>query len=159
MPTGFRCVAFRFYYAVMCISNSGTLKGIILVPRDATPAFLQTAAKVKGYSSSSTENLVSLLAYFSERCQEPSKDASNLLILKSLCEHQWASKPLYSFQVKPKLDKTAASKLLQTVVRMRDWGFFERAVENLKGNIDLEFFAWIKGEIGNALSFAEVQKP
>lgn len=136
-----------------------TLKGIILVPRDATPAFLQTAAKVRGYSETSTKNLASLLAYFSERCQDPSKDASSLLMLKSLCEKDWASKPMYSFQVKPTLDKPAVMKLLQAVVRMRDWEFFERAIENIKGNIDLEFFAWVKGEIANGLSFAEIQKP
>lgn len=140
--------------------RANSLKGIILVPRDATPSFLQAAADNKGCSSSGAKNLPSLLAYFSDRCQEPSKDKSNLLTLKSLCEHAWKPKPqLYSFQVKPKLDKAAATTLLQALVRMRDWEFFERAVENIKGNIEPKFFAWVKEQIANGLSFAEVQKP
>lgn len=139
-------------------------KGVLLLPLASTPPFLQgTVDNSKPYSSCGTkeDNLQSLLAYFSNKCKEPSRDGSSLLMLKSLCECSWDPnhKALYSWQTKPVPGKAAVTGLLQASARMKDWEFFERAVENARGNFGLEFFGWFKEEITNGLSFAEVQNP
>ncbi len=137
-------------------------KGVLLLPRASTLSFLQRIVdnNTPGSSRGTKEdNLQSLLAYISNKCKEPSKDGSSLLMLKSLCRCSWDPnyRALYSWQVKPAPGKAAATGLLQASARMKDWEFFDRVVENTRGNFGLEFFAWIKEEITNGLPFSEVQ--
>ena len=81
-------------------------------------------------------------------------------MLKGLCEHSWDSnRALSGYQRMPVPDRTAATGLLRASVRMKDWEFFERVVENTRGNFDVQFFNWAKEQITNGLSFAEARKP
>jgi hypothetical protein len=137
-------------------------KGIILVPRESTPSFLGAAAVESGrYSStasSGNDNWQSLVAYLSDGCQEPASDGSRWPMLKSLCGRVWEPKrSSYSSGVMRMPGKPAATELIQASVRMRDWEFFERAVENTSGGFDFELFKWIKGQLANGLSFTEAQ--
>lgn len=138
-----------------------------MVPRASVLGFLQRAVQNSGsaYSPSAKEldfkNLQSLVTYFSTKCRNLANDSDSLLKLERLCKYSWDRWTLSRYGDKPKIGKATATHLLQTLVQIRDWKFFQETAQNMKGDFDSRLvFAWIKKEIeNNALPFTEVQMP
>lgn len=106
--------------------------------------------------TSVTKNLQSLLTYFSDKCQDPSRDQAHFLVVNALCEEIWGPLPPYTERME--IDKPVARMLLQAVVRMRNWDFLRKTAENAKQGFDSDFCRWIMEEVANGLPFADIKE-
>lgn len=143
------------------------MKGIVLVPHITRPEFLIYAAVM---SRGSTNNFKSLVTYYTKKCldlveSEGPRDEALVSILQALCTAPGDSCAL---------DKDAAMSLLQTIVQLREWAFFEAIVQKSKNVLDVKtFFTWIAWTVeddiddeddaesrdASTFSFSEVKTP
>ncbi|EFX01365.1 hypothetical protein CMQ_6307 [Grosmannia clavigera kw1407] len=75
-----------------------------------------------------------------------------------LCNRAWQP-PVTVSRYRKDVDGPAATLLLQAAVQMRDWVFFDKAVQNTKNGFTDTFYEWITGELANGLPFADVKEP
>ncbi len=138
-------------------------KGIIIVPLPSIPTFMFGAVNTSySPSETSSENLQSLVTHFCNKRTDPSRDQSIFLAMKAFCGRIWEPQPVnrytYLQRELPKLGVDAGMKLLQASMRMRDWEFFEKVGQNVRGIIRPDFVECIQEEIENGLAFADIQK-